>query len=75
MVIAERSGRERGDCSVVKPMCNAATASTQLNEIFNVKWAYASGSVLSPLFFTIVLEALSRKFKKGYHMSGYFQMI
>ena len=35
------------------------------NKTFNVKVGLHQGSVLSPLLFIIVLEALSREFREG----------
>jgi hypothetical protein len=54
--------------SVIKAMYADTTTMVKLNgrvsEGFNVKVGVHQGSVLSPLLFIIVLEALSRKFRE-----------
>ena len=58
--------------SVIKTMYEEATTSVQLNgresKGFRVKVGVHQGSVLSPLLFVIVLEALSREFRAGLPM-------
>jgi Reverse transcriptase (RNA-dependent DNA polymerase) len=55
--------------NVVKSMYSGATTTVKMkNETsheFGVKMGVHQGSVLSPLLFNIVLEALSRKFRQG----------
>ena len=55
--------------SVMKAMYEDATTRVKLNggesRGFGVKVGLHQGSVLSPLLFIIVLEALSREFRKG----------
>mgnify|MGYP003460147097 FL=1 len=58
--------------SVIKSMYEGATTAVKLNggltDEFSVKVGVHQGSVLSPLLFVIVLEALSRSFRKGLPM-------
>jgi hypothetical protein len=58
--------------SVIKSMYEEATTSVKLNgresKGFRVKVGVHQGSVLSPLLFVIVLEALSREFRAGLPM-------
>ena len=55
--------------AVIKSMYAAATTSVKIgageSEKFQVRVGEHQGSVLSPLLFIIVLEALSKKFRKG----------
>ena len=55
--------------NVIKAMCVGNTAAMlmkgQVSAEFEVKVGVHHGSVLSPLLFTIVLEALSREFRQG----------
>ena len=55
--------------SVIKSMYENATTSVKVNgresKAFSVKVGVHQGSVLSPLLFIIVLEALSREFREG----------
>ena len=54
---------------VIQPMYVAVTTAVRMkreeSKKFEVKVGVHQGSVLSPLLFTIVLEALSRHFRKG----------
>ena len=58
--------------SVIKAMYEDASTKVRMNgresRAFNVKVGVHQGSVLSPLLFTIVLEALSREFREGLPM-------
>ena len=58
--------------SVVRAMYEDATTVVRVNgrdsKAFNVKVGVHQGSVLSPLLFVIVLEALSREFREGLPM-------
>ena len=58
--------------SVIKPMYEDASTMVRMNEreskAFSVKVGVHQGSVPSPLLFIIVLEALSREFRKGLSM-------
>ncbi len=60
------------DMSVIKSMYeNARTAvkvNGRLSKTFVVRVGVHQGSVLSPLLFIIVLEALSREFREGLPM-------
>ncbi len=55
--------------SVIKSMYDGATTAVKLkggeSKEFEVQVGVHQGSVLSPLLFTIVLEALSKEFRKG----------
>ena len=55
--------------SVIKTMYEEAATSVRLNgresKGFRVKVGVYQGSVLSPLLFVIILEALSREFRAG----------
>ena len=55
--------------SVIRAMYEDATTKVKLNgresNAFNVRVGVHQGSVLSPLLFIIVLEALSRVFREG----------
>lgn len=65
-------GVEEHTISVIKTMYVGATTSVKVNgnesTAFEVKVGVHQGSVLSPLLFTIVLEALSNKFRGGLPM-------
>ena len=58
--------------SVIKAMYEDATTTVRVNgresKAFSVRVGVHQGSVLSPLLFIIVLEALSREFKEGLPM-------
>ena len=58
--------------SVIRAMYEDTTTKVKLNgresEAFNVRVGVHQGSVLSPLLFIIVLEALSREFREGLPM-------
>ena len=58
--------------SVIKSMYEEATTAVKVNgrvsNAFVVRVGVHQGSVLSPLLFIIVLEALSREFKEGLPM-------
>ena len=58
--------------SVIKAMYEDATTKVRLNgresNAFSVRVGVHQGSVLSPLLFIIVLEALSREFREGLPM-------
>ena len=54
--------------SVIKSMYEEATTSVRESKGFRVKVGVHQGSVLSPLLFVIVLEALSREFRTGLPM-------
>ena len=62
-------GVEEWLVTVVKAMYADATTAARVkgdvSEEFGVKVGVRQGSVLSPLLFTIVLEALSSEFRKG----------
>ena len=53
----------------VKPMCGNAKSKLRVDceysDVFSVNVCVHHGSVLSPLLFFIVLEALSHKFQTG----------
>ena len=65
-------GVEEHTISVIKAMYAGATTSVKVNgnesTAFEVKVGVHQGSVLSPLLFTVVLEALSNKFRGGLPM-------
>ena len=58
--------------SVIRAMYEDATTKVKLNGIeskaFSIRVGVHQGSVLSPLLFIIVLEALSRQFREGLPM-------
>ena len=58
--------------SVIKAMYEDATTTVRVNgresKAFSVRVGVNQGSVLSPLLFIIVLEALSREFREGLHI-------
>ena len=58
--------------SVIRAMYEDATTKVRLNgresNAFSVRVGVHQGSVLSPLLFIIVLEALSREFREGLPM-------
>ena len=58
--------------SVIKAMYEDATTTVRVNgresKAFSVRVGVHQGSVLSPLLFIIVLEALSREFREGLPM-------
>ena len=62
--------------SVIKSMYEEATTSVKLNgresKGFRVRVGVHQGSVLSPLLFVIVLEALSREFRAGLPMELWY---
>ena len=62
-------GVDEGIVSVIKAMYEDALTKVRLNwrksRAFNVEVGVHQGSVLSPLLFIIVLEALSREFREG----------
>ena len=63
------SGVEEWLISVIKSMYDGATTAVKIgaseSKKFPVRVGVHQGSVLSPLLFIIVLEALSKKFRKG----------
>ena len=65
-------GVEEHTINVIKAMYVGATTSVKVNgnksTAFKLKVRVHQGSVLSPLLFTIVLEALSNKFRSGLPM-------
>ena len=64
-----KSGVEERLISVIKSMYDGATTAVKIgaseSKKFPVRVGAHQGSVLSPLLFIIVLEALSKKFRKG----------
>ena len=64
-----QSGVEEWIVKVIQSMYEGVTTSVKLgageSEEFAVKVGVHQGSVLSPLLFILVLEALSRKFRVG----------
>ena len=64
-----RLGVDEWIVSVIKAMyVDAVRISGKVSREFDVKVGVHQGSVLSPLLFIIVLEALSRNFKQGLPM-------
>ena len=64
-------------CVITSMYDGSATAvklKNSISERFEVKVGVHQGSVLSPLLFIIVLEALTRSAGKGYHMNYCLQM-
>ena len=64
---------------MIKAMCEDASTKVRMNgresKAFNVKVGVHQGSVLSPLLFIIMLEALSREFREGYLWNCFMRMI
>ena len=65
-------GVDEGIVSVIKAMHEDASTKVRMNgresRAFNIRVGVHQGSVLSPLLFIIVLEALSREFREGLPM-------
>src|SRR5260221_1447930 len=64
-----RSGVEEWIVNIIKVMYEGSTTAIKLNDgeskEFEVKVGVHQGSVLSPLLFIVVLEALSKEFREG----------
>src|SRR3981081_2051128 len=64
-----QTGVDEWIVNVIKAMYDGATTAVKFSDgeskDFNVKVGVHQGSVLSPLLFTIVLEALSKEFREG----------
>ena len=62
-------GSEEGAIRIIQGMCTNARSRVRVNgqysEEFGVWVGVHQGSVLSPLLFILVLEALSREFRTG----------